>query len=224
MSHEAKRYRDGASFKLRTVVDVSESDGLNHASIIREIVPVIPELNCNVKNTTTLCVGNRFFKFLIDTGASVSILNGYVIHGLNIKLIPIMKNRLITSISGQPLPVAGTAHIEICFAHKNIVHEFVVCEDNLALSTDGLLGTDFLSKHEAEICYARNEIKIGSDRIKIASVNENAATSDNKIGNKQTTNVLRNELEQSVKDSPKVSDLEDQARMFRCILSAHRKI
>ncbi|GLV33447.1 hypothetical protein CBL_20186 [Carabus blaptoides fortunei] len=127
--------------------------------------------------------------------------------GLGTKLTPISKNRLITSISGQALPVVGTAAIEISFAHKNITHEFVVCDDYLALSTEGLIGTDFLSKHEAEISYARNEVIIGCDKIKIASVNdETAETTDNE--HKQIINVIDQPVRDNTKDP--VKDLADK--------------
>ena len=96
------------------------------------------------------------FYFLIDTGASISLVRedslpkGYIINkGERIK---------VKGISGPSFYTLGT--IQIKFSHKTFhgKHSFQVLPADNSIQVDGILGTDFLKQHSADINFSNNSI------------------------------------------------------------------
>lgn len=101
--------------------------------------------------------------FLIDTGASVSIIRAAVLKGHPVTLGE--TRREVQSLSGHALPVIGVAHVAIKIGRRVVNHEFLVSPGGLELGTDGLLGTDFLAKHQAMISVGGQWIHVAGSRI-----------------------------------------------------------
>lgn len=96
-------------------------------------------------NKVKCVVNNRSYEFLLDTGATVSIVKRHVLKGYNV-IEPLSQGMLITGISEQLLPVIGICDLLLYFQNNAFGHKFIVAENNLPLSVDGLIGIDFFKE------------------------------------------------------------------------------
>lgn len=88
------------------------------------------------------------FKFLVDTGASVSIIFS---DKLDNKIIDRNTKFKINGIGGYTTSL-GSACIDLLIQNSVVSHNFLVL-DKFENSFDGVLGADFFKKHEATINY-----------------------------------------------------------------------
>ena len=86
---------------------------------------------------------------LIDTGATVSLLSKVCygnMHGRN--SLPVEKvDRHVLSANGSSVEVHGKAYVRVVLNGTSLQQEMIVAD----IAVDGILGLDFLVKHEAII-------------------------------------------------------------------------
>lgn len=114
-------------------------------------------------NFVQVCYGMRDLIFLIDTGASIS-----VIFSENLKsneFIDTSKQTKIKGISGSTFSV-GTTNILFTIKNHQINHSFLVV-DKFISNIHGVLGSDFFNKYAANINYAKYEISFWINRQQI---------------------------------------------------------
>ena len=92
-------------------------------------------------------VNNVPIKFLVDTGASVSIISSDLVRKFNIKMNSKPTNLVATSVTGQPLRFDGQVTLPLQSQNFTYWHKFHVWTGQ----TKAILGMDFLSKNEAKI-------------------------------------------------------------------------
>lgn len=99
---------------------------------------------------------DKVLKFLVDTGASISLvksasLNHYEITNHN----PITLNGLSPN---APLQTLGETNLELVFRNSKIRTNFHVLDSDSNIPFDGLIGDDFLRSQNAKIDYAKSTI------------------------------------------------------------------
>ena len=94
--------------------------------------------------TVVANVGTAKFNFLVDTGASVSIIPRSLLDDVYIS--PSVVN--ITSVNGQVIKVHGEAKLDLCIKELRRIYpwNFVIAD-----TTQPLLGMDFLSHYGLNI-------------------------------------------------------------------------
>lgn len=107
-------------------------------------------------NSLELAVGNSTFRWLVDTGASVSAVKYETVLQLNIPI-----HRQISSISGigGNLYTEGIVYIELSVNGRSLCHKFHVLR-NLTCVTSGILGQDFLRKYKSVIDLEHNTVTL----------------------------------------------------------------
>ena len=102
--------------------------------------------------------------FLVDTGAAVTLMRkdtwDQVNDGLATELEPWSERQLV-SVDGTPLQVHGQACVDIVLDGTNYQSGIVVVSP---LTTNAILGLDFMRAHEVSIDLGRAEMRIGQKR------------------------------------------------------------
>jgi hypothetical protein len=117
-------------------------------------------------------VDTKSRNFLVDTGAQVSICKKNVVEGKQIFSPNNIRN--IHGIEGKGLQVLGSADVDLKIKNKKFTDNFVVCNDNLALDTDGLLGLDFLCQNKARIDLGEHSLELDGLKLPLLSKAEAA--------------------------------------------------
>ena len=75
----------------------------------------------------------------------------------------------LASLTGHAIPVLGCAHVEIKSPVKklNLKAQMIVI-DNVKMSSDGIVGTDFMSKYQCRIDFRNQQLQIGKTNFKFA--------------------------------------------------------
>lgn len=102
-------------------------------------------------NYVHIYIDDRKFKFLVDTGASISVIKSCCIRSFgNINQSKTVK---INGISGS-ITSLGSINLELNFESENIFHEFIILGE-IAADADGIIGGDFLRKYDAIVDYEK---------------------------------------------------------------------
>lgn len=108
---------------------------------------VAEELVCITSyNTAYVYINN--LKFLVDTGASVSLLKQQHCP----REIQYQRTIKIRGISGNMMTL-GTCELMLKIGSNRVQHEFHVIPNNFETSFSGILGSDFLSKYKSIVDY-----------------------------------------------------------------------
>ena len=113
--------------------------------------------------------------FLVDTGAAVSLLRDDAWARSNAEractesLKPWSNPRLV-GVDGSPLPVLGCARVEIDLAGEKLPMDVVVVS---TLTTEAILGLDFLHKYRANIDLGEKKLSLGDRRCILPLVEAN---------------------------------------------------
>ena len=88
--------------------------------------------------------------FMVDTGASVSLLHADIWGRLTADCDLVLEawHRKLIGVEGSPLSVLGTANMGVGLGGITVQSDFLVAA---GLSSDAIIGLDFLEKHEAVI-------------------------------------------------------------------------
>ena len=98
---------------------------------------------------------------LVDSGASISIIDaGFVQEVLSEETTPIMAPSTysrVDTVSGEKLPTVGEIELALSFSGRNFPCQFHVVEN---MTTNAVLGRDFLSTNDAIINFADGTLKL----------------------------------------------------------------
>ena len=166
MSSESPDGAKAERFCSRTVGKLLEvgDEGLNPTSPDRR--PKTEHfINANVLKTGlagiyvvgNICNVNA--DLIIDSGASVSILNARLFSQIALEHRPKIQpfNDTLYLADGSELPVLGIATIPYDFDKKISVNHPTVIAD---IESDGLIGLDFMKRHDCELSYIRRSFTI----------------------------------------------------------------
>ena len=110
-------------------------------------------------------VGKIPISFLLDTGASVTLLRKDTWERVNvgsaIKLLP-WSGQCLVGVDGSPLQVFGQAEVDLTLVGRQFESKVLVVSP---LTTQAILGLDFLQEHRATIDLGVKELLIGRDRV-----------------------------------------------------------
>ena len=98
-------------------------------------------------------------RFLVDTGATASILNKNIWDRLNqhnSHPLTEVTNKKLVGVEGSPLKVLGVVHFHVVFEQQQFNVDFLVAD---SLTTEAILGRDFLRDNHCVIDVGRNLIK-----------------------------------------------------------------
>lgn len=101
----------------------------------------------NVSNNEliiTVIIGNKPCKFLVDTGATVSVIKRGICRN---KILP--SDMVAKGVTGDQVKIFGTQDVNLLIGSRKIVHTFVLCE--LPYKYDGIMGIDLLRKLGAKV-------------------------------------------------------------------------
>ncbi|MES9904881.1 MAG: pol polyprotein, partial [Sedimenticola sp.] len=108
-------------------------------------------------------INDNFVTFLIDSGASSTILSNKVIEKwpylIRPKLTPV-QSTLIT-VTGEATPFLGKTKIELCMGKQKIEQNVLVAD----IEMDGILGLDFLLTNQCDIMLSKGYITLKGERI-----------------------------------------------------------
>ena len=116
--------------------------------------------------------------FLLDTGAAVTLLREdawarcNAKHNLNLQ--PWSEQRLV-SVDGSPLRVHGLGSVDLDFAGEKLPAEVIVVSP---LTTEAILGLDFLCKHRATIDLEKRQLYLGDRRCTLPLCEPNPRVPD----------------------------------------------
>lgn len=117
----------------------------------------------------------RTYTFLLDSGASISLIKNSVIE--NKKLIRSNDNMKIVGISGNSLYTLGSVSIKFQSKKFRGSINFQVLPDSKSLRVDGILGADFFSQFFVDLCFSNNTIYIKKCNSKLPILRENTVLS-----------------------------------------------
>jgi predicted aspartyl protease len=122
----------------------------------------------------TVEIGRESYKFVVDTGATVSLIKP------KISEAQVRKSHVqARGVSGTNLKILGVQEIEFNIGFPTgsmtFIHPFVVCP--LEICSAGILGLDFLQRVGAEISLTDNSLTIQHQRISLESESLTASAS-----------------------------------------------
>lgn len=109
----------------------------------------------------------------MDTGAAISMVRSSFLSFYEITAKK--SSNILVDISGNPLEDLGKIKLVLKVEHvvvPLIVHEFVVCSDNLQLTTDGLLGADFFHLFKATLDFQRDLLVLKDYSVPMFSLSD----------------------------------------------------
>ena len=104
-------------------------------------------------------VENVPISFLIDTGASVTIINPRIYENIDIQARPVLQNAevMMTMADGKNLNCLGKGSFRLKINGECFNHQIWVAD----ITMDGILGYDFLQAHECCLDFAHGEMLCG---------------------------------------------------------------
>lgn len=113
-------------------------------------------LACDYNNSLELSTNNSKYRWLVDTGATLSAVKFETVQHLN---LPIHKERINIKGIGGRLNTEGYVYIPFTLCDIEINHKFYVLK-NLPCTHDGIIGQDFLIKYNCIINYENNQLTL----------------------------------------------------------------
>lgn len=111
---------------------------------------------CNNLNSVTFSLFNNKYSWLLDTGASLSVIKLEHLIGQN---IPFHKHKLRIKGVGGYVISEGFVYLKLYYNDKDFEHKFYVI-DGLPCRTHGILGQDFLCKFKCIINFENNTLTL----------------------------------------------------------------
>jgi hypothetical protein len=104
------------------------------------VSPVSPAKAYYVHGTMNNCPT----KFLIDTGAAVTLMFEELWNQSGRKELSPLSTKMLVGVDGSPLDVEGSAVVGLSLGTERFHHEIIVVK---GLTTRAIIGLDFLEKH-----------------------------------------------------------------------------
>ena len=111
-------------------------------------------------------IGTAPVKFLVDSGAAISVARYDVIPDSLRTLISKLSDIVAVSASGHSLDIIGKADLPLTVGHIKLKHEFIIVP---TLNVDCLLGVDFLTKNRATINCVKGCLTLASREVPFIS-------------------------------------------------------
>ncbi|CAG2240186.1 unnamed protein product [Mytilus edulis] len=108
-------------------------------------------------------INDKCLAFLVDTGASITILSKKFIDEINPSLLTKMNpvNINLITATGDSAPFIGQIDVEICLGNYIYHHNVLVAD----ISNEGIIGMDFLVTHDYVLLSQKNKLKIKGEII-----------------------------------------------------------
>ena len=141
-------------------------------------------INVNYKNIK--------FRFLLDTGASISIIKLQKLKLTNLRYNP-KDNIIINGLSVEaPVSTVGSITLPLQIHNKTFDCKFYVVKQESNIPFDGLIGNDFLEKEEATINYKNSTLTINSLPFPVSlQLNSNPTQSQSYILNSRSETIIK---------------------------------
>lgn len=175
-------------------------------------ITIKKKLNINnreIKLKTQLSIANREVTFLVDTGATVTLLSAKVIKRGTIYYPSKSVNLVGINGENNKLKSLGLVYGSINIDNYKLKHKFQIVDGSVNLDVDGILGYDFLSAYGAKI-------DLMNDTLELTLPPENEAYETlfeeierNKIRDKQE-NKIENKIENKKEEKQEEKRLEVQ--------------
>ena len=103
-------------------------------------------------------IENISVSFLIDTGASVSIIRTDIYNKIPLEMRPSLEpiNTNLLGADGKSIPCKGTGWFELTLCNQKIPHQIWVAEINL----EGIIGLDFLNKQGCKLDLIERKLQL----------------------------------------------------------------
>jgi len=113
-------------------------------------------------------VFNDNVSFLVDTGAAVSLVSSKVWNRIKPPTVPRMNsvNLRLVGVDGAPLQIQGSVTVDLEISGKIFKQELIVVN---ALTSEGILGLNFLEANSCVLDLARGELLSGGTRIALSA-------------------------------------------------------
>ena len=139
-------------------------------------------VNCKIRGSAV--------PFLVDTGASTSILSMRTYEDLQKKQDDCMFKKCLLTLQladGTPLPVKGSIVLPLSIDDWQADYKFVIAD----ISDEGILGLDFLEKFNCEINMKQKTVKLEEQVISAQRSNEEKNTHSDEIYIKEIEHCLK---------------------------------
>ena len=149
-----RRRTDGDKQPLNTVSEATNSKHVNSG----DAIPAVSQCTTTDYNLQGAIEGIPA-RFLVDTGATMSVLNKNIWTRLNQQTkypLTEVTGKKLVGIEGTPLKVLGAAHFHVVFEQQQFNVYFLVAD---SLTTEAILGRDFLKDNQCVIDIGKNLIK-----------------------------------------------------------------
>ena len=107
-------------------------------------------------------------KFLVDTGAAVSLLSSKIWREIENTRVPIVMQpwlgKKLVGVNGTPLSVRGCIHAPLCIGGIQFNGSFVIASD---LWVEAIVGLDFIRAHKCVIDCSNNTISFKSADVSV---------------------------------------------------------
>ena len=124
-------------------------------------------------------VANKTHEFLVDTGASISIIGEKLISATTFPVVPATETAF--SVTGHPLEIVGQVTIPLRSQNFTYWHTFQVIRN----STKALIGMDFLKKYKVKIFCDEDRVEFQDDpEIPVVTLDVNNNILKDKTENK----------------------------------------
>ena len=112
-------------------------------------------------------LANSEVPFLLDTGASITLLSEGTYNSLKFDKQPILEpiRFPVTQADGNPLHILGKTYIVLTFGNESRRHEVFVAN----IQSPAILGLDFIQSHQCKIDFSSNMFGLGHSSIPIHS-------------------------------------------------------
>ena len=112
--------------------------------------------------------GGKNIRFMLDTGASVSLLSDQTWNRISDQATPLAgwSGRSLVGVEGSVIQVEGVATLDLCFSGVMVKGEFIVAK---SLNTEAILGLDFLEQNQCVINTKQRVLHISGRALSLTS-------------------------------------------------------
>ena len=132
-------------------------------------------------------VHDQSFVFLVDTGSCCTILSRTLLENWPCETRPDLTpvNLHLVTATGDSSPFLGMAEVEITLGNQKLLHDVLFAD----IKNDGILGMDFLTKHQCDMFLSKNHLLLNGEKIVCFRSSVDAIPSHSRIAVIETVEV-----------------------------------